>query len=397
MDTVQGKNYLNYVDGYRLTHAKTYTPSDPDKKISMKLWLSDINGNSTVSSDTLDFAFETYDVGVQRNVLHEAFSSATCIPCKAGNASLKAVLDANSNWVCIKYQMSWPGNGDPYYTSEGYSRRAYYNISSVPWLRVDGTVFSGNSGNYTSLKLRDETQKPSLVEMNGELSYDGITRFTAKITVDPLKDISGDVRLFAALVESKTVKNIADEYLNQYGMATFAYNWDTVFHHVMKKFLTSATGTPIQLKADSVQEFNLEYAFPGNYRLPNNAQDPINLNTEHSVENFNHIYLVYWLQDYKTMEVFQAGKANGKLSVTEAKSALAHVTVYPNPASERLNVRSDVPFTDVRLVNMAGQVVSRHTTDAMEYSLDVQGLAQGLYILQLQTANGTVNTKVQVR
>ena len=208
---------------------------------------------------------------------------------------------------------------------------------------------------------------------------------------------SGDIRLFAALVESKTVKNIADEYLNQYGMATFAYNWDTVFHHVMKKFLTSATGTPIQLKADSVQEFHLEYAFPGNYRLPNNAQDPINLNTEHSVENFNHIYLVYWLQDYKTMEVFQAGKVNGKLSVTEAKSALAHVTVYPNPASERLNVRSDVPFTDVRLVNMAGQVESRHTTHAMEYSLDVQGLAQGLYILQLQTANGTVNTKVQVR
>ncbi|MBQ2488293.1 MAG: T9SS type A sorting domain-containing protein [Bacteroidales bacterium] len=398
-DTVQGKSYSDYVSGFKLTHSKTYTPAEPDMKINVKLWLSDINGNvDEVSSDTLDFVFETYDKGVQRNVLHEGFTAATCSPCKAGNANLKAIMDANSNWVCIKYQMSWPGNGDPYYTSEGYTRRAYYNVSSVPWLRVDGTIYAGNSGSYTATVLKNEAQKPSFVEMNGSLSYDGAKRYMAEITVKPVKDISGDVRLFAALVESKTVKNIADEYLNQYGPATFAANWDTVFHHVMKKFLTPvSTGTAVTLKEDSVLHFNLSYEFQGNYRLPNNAQDPINLNTEHSVEDFNHIYLVYWLQDYKTMEVFQAGKTEGPLSVAESRSSLADVKVFPNPASDMLQIRSDVEFSAVRIVNMAGQVVRQLSAEGMECSLSVQGLAAGLYILQLQTANGTVNTKVQVR
>ena len=361
------------------------------------MWLSDINGQE-LSSDTFDFTFETYDKGVQRKVLHEGFTSATCNPCKAGNANLKAILDANSNWVCIKYQMGWPGNGDPYYTTEGYNRRAYYSISSVPWLRVDGTVFSANTGSYTANLLKDQAQKPSFVEMNGSLSYDGGKKFTAEISVNPLKDITGDVRLFAALVESKTVKNIADEYLAQYGMATFAYNWDTVFHNVMKKFLTpSNTGTAVQLKADSVLNFKLEYEFQGEYRLPNNAQDPINHNTEHSVENFNNIYLVYWLQDYSTMEVFQAGKCGDASSVSETKSALAKVQVFPNPANDRLNVRSDVTFSDVRLVNLAGQVVYRAATEATEYSFSVRDIAPGLYIMQLQTANGAVSSKVVIR
>ena len=396
-DTVQGKSYLDYVKGFTLTHAKTFTPTVPDQKIKVQLWLSDINGLE-LSSNTLEFTFETYDKGVQRNVLHEGFTAATCSPCKAGNANLKAIMDANSNWVCIKYQMSWPGNGDPYYTSEGYTRRAYYNVSSVPWLRVDGTVYAGNSGSYTATLLRDQAQKPSFVEMTGDLRYNGEKKFTAHITVNPVKDVTGDVRLFAALVESKTVKNIADEYLNQYGMATFAANWDTVFHHVMKKFLTPvSTGTAVTLKEDSVLHFDLSYEFPGNYRLPNNAQDPINLNTEHSVEDFNHIYLVYWLQDYKTMEVFQAGKTEGRLSVAESRSSLADVKVFPNPASDMFQIRSDVEFSAVRMVNMAGQVVRQLSAEGTECSLSVQGLAAGLYILQLQTANGTVNTKVQVR
>ncbi|MBP5613534.1 MAG: T9SS type A sorting domain-containing protein, partial [Bacteroidales bacterium] len=136
---------------------------------------------------------------------------------------------------------------------------------------------------------------------------------------------------------------------------------------------------------------------PGNYRLPNNAQDQINLNPEHSVEDFNHIYLVYWLQDYRTMEVFQAGKTEGRLSVAESRSSLADVKVYPNPASDMLQIRSDVEFSAVRMVNMAGQVVRQMPAEGMECSLNVQGLAAGLYILQLQTANGTVNTTVHVR
>ena len=83
--------------------------------------------------------------------------------------------------------------------------------------------------------------------------------------------------------------------------------------------------------------------------------------------------------------------------MAESRSSLADVKVFPNPASDMLQIRSDVEFSAVRIVNMAGQVVRQLSAEGMECSLSVQGLAAGLYILQLQTANGTVNTKVQVR
>jgi hypothetical protein len=55
---------------------------------------------------------------------------------------------------------------------------------------------------------------------------------------------------------------------------------------------------------------NYTYTFKGNYRLPVNAGDPINHAQEHSVENFDNLMVVYWLQDVVTKEVYQSGKAD---------------------------------------------------------------------------------------
>lgn len=146
-DTISGKNYYDFVKGFILTHSKTYTPTEADKKYSMQIWLSALNG-SAVNSDTLTYNFESYITGAQRQVLHEAYSSATCSPCKAGNANLKKILDANTNGVCIKYQQSFPGSGDPYYTDEANIRRNYYGIGSVPYLAVDGGHVFKNITSY---------------------------------------------------------------------------------------------------------------------------------------------------------------------------------------------------------------------------------------------------------
>lgn len=400
-DTVSGKNYFDFLNGFTLTHSKTFTPTESDKKYTVKLWLSDINATS-VCSDTLDFVFETYENGVQRYVLHEAFSSATCSPCKSGNAYLKSILDASKNWVCIKYQMHWPGSGDPYCTSEGQARLSFYgDFSTVPYLHVDGNVYSSNTTSYTwtAAKLRDEASKPSFVDLSGTLEYDGGKKFSTSILINPMKDISGDVRLFAALVETKTVKNIADDYLSYYGGPTFYANFDTVFHYVMKKFITPVSGTPVVLKENDPLVLDFDYEFKGDYRLPRDAGDPIDDNTEHSVENFKHIMLVYWLQDYNTKEVFQSGFQSNPvaLSIAQSNSALAKVLAFPNPATDQLNIRSDVSFSSVRLINMAGQTIFQTATDATDYVLNVSDFAAGLYILQLQTANGVVNTRIQVR
>ena len=52
--------------------------------------------------------------------LYEVFTSSTCGPCAYANPILDAVLEANpGTHSLVKYQMNWPGSGDPYYTAEG--------------------------------------------------------------------------------------------------------------------------------------------------------------------------------------------------------------------------------------------------------------------------------------
>ena len=70
--------------------------------------------------------------------LYEMFTSSTCGPCVAANEVLTEVLDANPDeYTLIKYQMDWPGNGDPYYTQEGGVRKSYYGVYFVPDLYIN--------------------------------------------------------------------------------------------------------------------------------------------------------------------------------------------------------------------------------------------------------------------
>src|SRR5690606_24089689 len=70
----------------------------------------------------------------------EEFTSSTCGPCASFNNSFfNGFIAANEDDITlVKYQMNWPGSGDPYYTAEGGVRRTYYGVNAVPELYVDG-------------------------------------------------------------------------------------------------------------------------------------------------------------------------------------------------------------------------------------------------------------------
>ncbi|MBO4542303.1 MAG: Omp28-related outer membrane protein, partial [Bacteroidales bacterium] len=293
--TINNVTIKDAIDGKVINHPTQFTPTESGKTYNMQIWLSDLNGIEGLNSDTLTYSFKCYTNSVKRVVLHEGFTSATCSPCKTGNAKLKQVLSQLNpeDWTAIKYQMSWPGNGDPYYTSEGYTRRAYYGVSSVPYLTVDGGGEEefGNAPSYYTVSLfNGYAEIPSFVELNATFQWNGQKKYNVSVEVNPLETYSGNYRLFVALVENQTKNNFADEYLEKYGAATFYANFDTVFYYVMKKFMTSASGDNITLTANTPVTKSYEYEFKGDYRLPNNAQDPISHASEHSVENFANIY-----------------------------------------------------------------------------------------------------------
>ena len=69
--------------------------------------------------------------------------------------------------------------------------------------------------------------------------------------------------------------------------------------------------------------------------------------------------------------------------------------VYPNPASEKLNISAE-GMTGIIVFNSIGQKVISLDVDADEIGLDVSSLNNGIYMLKVVTRNGDFTRKISV-
>jgi hypothetical protein len=72
------------------------------------------------------------------------------------------------------------------------------------------------------------------------------------------------------------------------------------------------------------------------------------------------------------------------------------ITVFPNPASNLIQVRSDIEISSLRVINNLGSVILNKQAKGKEYSVDVSQLSPGIYFLQIETKVGLVNRKIVV-
>lgn len=69
------------------------------------------------------------------------------------------------------------------------------------------------------------------------------------------------------------------------------------------------------------------------------------------------------------------------------------VSVYPNPATDVINVKSDSKITQISIYDFAGKVVK--TT--AETSVNVENLAKGSYVVSIKYADGTTESKKVIK
>ena len=107
--------------------------------------------------------------------------------------------------------------------------------------------------------------------------------------------------------------------------------------------------------ANEVITKELSWEFKGEYRKPNNALSPINHDTEHSVENFNNLEVVVWVQNTVTKEIFNSftacehsNKVAVNYNVVGANGALtAKVNNTPINTGANVTAGAMVEFTAV--------------------------------------------------
>jgi hypothetical protein len=235
-----------------------------------------------------------------RKILHEVFSGSTCGPCYDADLLLLGLFENNpGRYVHLGYQVG----SDPYVSSEAVSRRMYYvpgeETYSIPYVHVDGVngfhpIEMNEEKGYTQADFDAFAAVPSQVELTVSHSIVGQSVDIAVEAV-PLADFeSEDVVLHVAIIEGTTHLNVGTNGL-------------TEFHHVMKKMVPDQNGSPIgpMSRGESIQ-LEFSYEFQGGYDETAGYSNPIDHSTAHTVEEFEDLSVVVFLQDNGTWEVLQS-------------------------------------------------------------------------------------------
>lgn len=213
---------------------------------------------------------------VQRKVLLEHFTQASCGPCAAYNPSMQAIVNAYPDRIVpIKYQVWWPGS-DPMYnhnTADVQARVAYYPPSfGVPHSQIDGAWWGGHPANWTiaTINQRWAVTSPFEIEISHSIPATQDSVYVTMIIRSP-----------QSWTGSAIAHMVVEEEHIHFASAPGS-NGETDFHNVMKKMLPSNAGTalPSTWAAGDSIVLQAQWAFANVYDVEQIAvvgfiQDPV--------------------------------------------------------------------------------------------------------------------------
>lgn len=228
-------------------------------KHTVELWLSEVNGEAVAEADIKKQVKYLTNIdpattpAYQYRPLVEHFSASTCPPCAALNSVMNPVYaDLGDTISLIKYQMDFPGAGDPYNTEEGVDRRAYYGIIAVPTIVLDGAAVELKGNTYTEAAANF---KNTLLAATRNQVYYGMWFDTVAMDAD--QNIRVTLKVKAVGGAENVVLHTVVEEITTYG--NVGTNGETEFHNVMMKMLPDANGLNLSLKPDTVYTFTYSY------------------------------------------------------------------------------------------------------------------------------------------
>jgi len=242
---------------------------------------------------------------VQRTVLLEEFTNASCPPCAAQNPAFNALVETNAaKVVTIKYQTDWPGY-DPMNEqnpSQVQTRVDYYGVTGVPNVRIDGTTDAGTAGQVTQAKINTAYAVPSKLQMALTHSVsDDLTQITINCTITNVDTVFGWSATNAKLRVGVIEKNL-------YFPAPPGTNGETHFNYVMRKMYPDETGTTVDpIPANGSVNFSWTVDLPD------------------YIYNYNEIGVVAFVQAEAAKTVYQAAISQPVVSFLDGGVAAATV------------------------------------------------------------------------
>jgi len=183
----------------------------------------------------------------------------------------------NSNpgrFTYTKYQMDWPGNGDPYYSAEGGTRRMYYGVNAVPQCFLDGE--DQGYAAITQGVFDEHAERTAFMDIRGSFQIDGTT---INVMADIMPYIDAEARVYVSVNEKETHNNVGG-------------NGETSFHHIFMKMLPDAEGSTISFTSCEAQHLEFTFDMASTF-----------------VEEMEDLEVSIWVQDYASHEIFNSNFA----------------------------------------------------------------------------------------
>ena len=334
---------------------------------NLRTWVSNVNATTdeNAANDSKEKDINVASQSVANLPLFESFTSSTCAPCAPFNTNVFNPFMAQhpNDMTVVKYQMSWPAPGDPYYTAEGGVRRSFYGVNSVPSLIGGGKDVNTNSGAVSS-SFNNEVSKDAFFNVSAKHAFrSGDNSVDVELDIDPY--ISGDFTVHAVVIEQLTTQNVGN-------------NGETQFENVMMKMVPNANGTIVSFVDGVHQNINLSASMVGT-----------------NVEEMSDLEVIVFVQHADSKIIMQSFKSVLDNTASTNNFVFENIMVYPNPAKDVVNVKTDRKIL-ISLTDILGKTVLTDVVVARK-SLDVSNLDSGLYIVTISDGKYTQTEKLIIK
>jgi PKD repeat protein len=79
------------------------------------------------------------------------------------------------------------------------------------------------------------------------------------------------------------------------------------------------------------------------------------------------------------------------------ENTVSGLKLYPNPARDYLNIRADAVINTVQVLNFAGQLILNESVNSSSYRINVSNLRAGVYMIRIETEEGTTTQRIVVQ
>ncbi len=79
------------------------------------------------------------------------------------------------------------------------------------------------------------------------------------------------------------------------------------------------------------------------------------------------------------------------------ENELSNIQIFPNPASDVVNIKSDTKISNVKVYGFAGQIIMDKKADGKFYQINTTQFEAGIYLFRVETGEGVVSERIVVR